>query len=94
MAPPLSQITSLTLPTDKYILTPMRGIKELFIIGLFLLAIGVGTLVFGLTVTHPVLTIFGVPIKEQGDPVLVATGAGVLVLGAGILIFSIVWKRK
>jgi len=68
--------------------------KELFVIGLVILACGIGTLVYGMTVTHEVVQIFGLPIKEQGDPVFIAIGAGVSVFGAGILISSILWKRK
>lgn len=68
--------------------------KALFIIGLLILAIGIGTLVFGLTVTHTVLELYGVPILERGNPALIATGAGLSVFGVGVLIVSIVWKRK
>ncbi len=68
--------------------------KELFVIGLFVLAIGIATLVFGLTVTHDI-TVFGVSIPiKQGDPVLTSIGAGLSVLGAGVIIASIVWGRR
>ena len=73
----------------------MEGDKALFIIGLLILASGIGTLAFGLTVTHVVLELYEVPIKvEQGDPVFISIGAGLLALGAGMLIGSIVWKLK
>ena len=63
--------------------------KELFIIGLCILAIGVGALVFGLTVTREVLQLYGLPIMKQGDPVLIGIGAGFSVFGLGVIIGSI-----
>ena len=66
--------------------------KTLFIIGLLMLAGGISFLVLGLTGTFYVWR-EGVLFQEQ-NPVYTSTGAGLSVLGAGMLFASFLRKRK
>jgi hypothetical protein len=72
--------------------------KTLFIIGLFMLAGGISFLVLGLTGTYYAWRPAGpggVDILVPGNnPAFISTGAGLSVLGIGMLTASFIWKHK
>jgi hypothetical protein len=68
---------------------------KLFINGLVIFAIGIGTLVYGLNAVYETsVQLFGMPISKQGVPLFIGVGAGLSALGFGMIIGSIMWKRK
>lgn len=66
---------------------------KLFILGLFILAGGIGTLVFGITgITES--TYIQRLLAGKDYTIVIGIGAALSVLGVGMLIGSIIWKRK
>ena len=78
----------------------MKFLKEprvLFVIGLVILAIGVSVLAFGITDSHSFLRTYPYPptwVTVEGNQNLISLGSGLIVAGIGILVGSVIWKRK
>ncbi len=72
---------------------PMNGTKVLFIIGLLILAGGIGTLVYGISGLAGT-EYYQRAFMEKDYESFIGIGAGLSVLGVGMIIGSIVWKRK